>query len=129
VTRQLAIVIATSALLVGLGSSGCGKARPKADADLARETLRMALDAWKKGQPADSLKDRSPPINVADHEWRGGFALLDYRVAEKDQHFGSDLRCQVELSLRNPKGKTLTKKATYSVGTNNALIVVREDDE
>jgi hypothetical protein len=109
--------------------SGCGKYRPRADPDVARETLLVALDAWKKGQPAEALKDRTPPIHVADFEWRGGFTLLDYEVSAKDQPFGSDLRCQVQLSLRNPKGKTMKKKATYSVGTNNALTIVREDDE
>jgi hypothetical protein len=116
-------------LAAALVLSGCSKSRPRANPDVARETLRVALDAWKEGQPADVLKDRDPPIHVADFEWRGGFTLLDYEVAAKDQLFGSDLRCQVQLSLRNPKGKTLKKKATYSVGTNNALTIVREDDE
>jgi hypothetical protein len=111
-------------------SPGCGKIRkPRADADVARDTLRIALDAWKNGEPAESLQRHSPPIIVADHEWKGGFELLDYKVSAKDQLFGSDLRCQVKLSLRNPKGKTLEKQATYSVGTNNALTVVREDDD
>jgi len=119
-------------LLVALsvfGSVGCGKGQPKADPEVARETLRVALDAWKKGEAVDALKDRNPPIHVADHEWRGGFALLNYQVSPKDQLFGSDLRCQVELALRNPKGKELKKKATYSVGTNKALTVIREDDD
>jgi hypothetical protein len=110
-------------------SPGCGKIRkPRADPEVARDTLRVALDAWKKSEPAESLQDRSPPILVADHEWKGGFELVDFKMA-KDQLFGSDLRCQVKLSLRNPKGKTMEKQATYSVGTNNALTVVREDDD
>jgi hypothetical protein len=105
-----------------LASPGCGKTRkPPANAGVARETLRTALDAWKKGEPVESLQGRTPPILVADHEWKAGFELLNYKVSEKDQLFGSDLRCQVKLSLRNPKGKTLDKQATYSVGTNNAL--------
>lgn len=74
------------------------------------------------------MKQRDPPIHVADSEWRRGFVLLDYEVTANDQHFGSDLRCQVQLSLRNLKGKTLRKKATYSVCTNNVLTIVREDD-
>jgi hypothetical protein len=125
--RTLALVLSCS--LAALTLVGCGKSRPKADPEVARDTLRAALGAWKKGESADVLKERSPPIHVADHEWQGGFALLDYQVSAKDQLFGSDLRCQVELSLRNPRGKALKKKATYSVGTNHALTVVREDDE
>jgi hypothetical protein len=116
-------------LVITLAITGCAKKRPRADAEVARQTLRVALDAWKKGQPIDALKDGDPPISVADHEWSDDYKLMDYKVSEKDQLFGSDLRCQVQLSLRSPKGKELKKKATYSVGTNNALTVVREDDD
>ncbi len=113
-----------------LTGSGCGKLRrPQSDADLARGTLRLALDAWKKGDPVSSLQDRSPPIQVTDFEWKGSFALLDYQVTPKDQLFAGDLRCQVKLSLRSPKGKTLEKQATYSVGTTNGLRIIREDDD
>jgi len=119
----------TLLLLATFAFCGCAKNKPKANPDVARETLRVALDSWKKGQPPDALNDRDPPILVTDHEWRGGFALLEYKIAAKDQLFGSDLRCQVELSLQNPKGKTISKKATYSVGTNRVLTIVREDDD
>ncbi|HMF11011.1 MAG TPA: hypothetical protein VKE94_01860 [Gemmataceae bacterium] len=128
-TRRLTMLLAGIACLLVLGMSGCGKARPKADPHVARDTLRAALDAWKTGQPADALQARDPPIHVTDHEWRNGFALLEYEVSEKDQLFGPALRCQVQLTLRNPKGKPVNKNATYSVGTNNALTVVREDDD
>jgi hypothetical protein len=108
--------------------SGCAKQQPKADADTARETLRTALAAWKKGEPIDALQGFSPSIYVTDFQWRGGFALLNYELSPKDQLFGPHLRCRVELSLQSPKGKTVKKKATYSVGTNGALTVMREDD-
>ena len=127
--RRTTMLLAGIVFLAALGISGCGKSRPKADADLARGTLREALDAWKKGQPKEVLQDRIPPIHVTDHEWGDGFALLDFKVSEKDQLFGPGLRCQVQLSLRNPKGKTVNKMATYTVATNNALTVVREDDD
>jgi hypothetical protein len=111
-------------------SPGCGKAKkPPADPGVARDALRAALDAWKNGDHIGSLKVHAPPIQITDREWGGGYQLLDYKVLEEDQLFGSDLRCQVQLSLRNPKGKSLQKRATYSVGTNNALTVVREDDD
>jgi hypothetical protein len=111
-----------------IGLSGCAKSHPKADADTARETLRTVLAAWKKGDSIDALHGRSPSIYVTDFQWRGRFALLNYEVSPKDQLLGPHLRCQVDLSLRNPKGKTVKKKATYSVGTNGELTVVREDD-
>jgi len=116
-------------LIATLSFVGCARTKPRADTETARETLRVALDSWKKGRPADDLKDHDPPILITDHEWRGGFALLDYKVSPKDQLFGPHLRCQVDLSLQSPKGKNVKKKATYSVGTNKALTVVREDDD
>ena len=116
-------------LASSLSPLGCARSKPKADPDVARETLRVALDSWKKGQSADALTEHSPPILITDHEWRGGFTLLEYDVSPKDQLFGPHLRCQVQLSLQNPKGKTLKKKATYSVGTSRGLTVVREDDD
>ena len=97
-------------LALALTMTGCAKKRPRADADVARTTLRTALDAWKKGEPIDALKERDPPVTIVDHEWRDDFKLMDFKVSEKDQLFGSDLRCQVQLSLRSPKGKELKKK-------------------
>jgi len=110
--------------------AGCGAARPQpADPEVARPALRTALDAWKDGQTPQSLQARQPPIHVADREWAGGARLVSYEIAPKDELFGSDLRCQVRLTLRDRKGKERSKKATYSVGTRETLTVVREDDE
>jgi hypothetical protein len=117
-------------LLGGLAAAGCGPARPKpADAAVARETLLVALEAWKGGASPESLQGREPPVYVAEREWRGGARLTGYEVDPNDQLFGPDLRCRVKLSLEGPGGKMRTKRATYSVGTNEKLTVVREDDE
>jgi hypothetical protein len=121
---NIAIVIAF------LSAAGCGRDRPiPADADVARTTLRTTLDAWKKGDAADSLTKQTPPIYVAEREWKNGARLADYEVDPKDQLFGSDLRCNVWLTMKDGNGRERKKKATYSVGTNNKLTVVREDDE
>lgn len=108
---------------------GCTRARPPADAALARATLHSALESWKQGTPPDELQDREPPVHVADHEWAGGAKLLAFEVDRRDQHFGADLRCSVRLTLEGNHGKPRNKKATYSVGTGPALTVVREDDD
>jgi hypothetical protein len=91
--------------------------------------LRTVLDAWKSGAPAESLGGHEPPVFVADRDWRGGARLARYEVFPNDQLFGSDLRCNVWLWLEDGSGKTRKKKATYSVGTNDKLTVVREDDD
>jgi hypothetical protein len=117
-------------ILVLLTMPGCGADRPTpADTELARQTLRTALDAWKKGVTPESLTSQMPPIFVAERDWKKGARLANYEVDPDDQLFGADLRCSVWLTLQDANGKERRKKATYSVGTNNKLTVVREDDE
>jgi hypothetical protein len=109
--------------------AGCsGPSRPiPADSVQAREALRLALDSWQKGVVADSLKQGQPPIQVVDHQWRSGYQLVRYQLGS-DGQLGTNLRCQVQLALKNPKGKVLNKKAIYSVGTSPVLTVSREED-
>jgi hypothetical protein len=111
------------------GLAGCsGPSRPMpADAVQAREALRLALDSWQKGAAAQALKDRQPPIQVVDHQWRTGYQLVRYQLGN-DGQIGTNLRCQVQLALKNPRGKALNKKAVYSVGTSPVLTVSREED-
>jgi hypothetical protein len=121
------------ALLAGcasLSAGGCTSRPPPADPALAREILSAALDAWKRGEESDSLQDRDPPIFVADREWAAGKKLVNYKVDEKDRVFGAALRCSVQLTFDvGMRGKPRTRKATYCVGTNERLTVVREDDD
>jgi hypothetical protein len=98
-----------------------------ADAVQARQALRVALDTWQKGAAPASLKEGEPSIQIVDHQWRSGYQLVRYQVRD-DRPLGTNLRCQVQLSLKNTKGKSLQKKAVYSVGTNPILTVVREED-
>jgi hypothetical protein len=110
------------------GTLGCAASAPAPpDTEIAHETLRTALDAWKSGETPEALRDRKPTIFVADHEWTGGVRLLDYQVDAKDVTFGPSLRCQVQLSIQDKRGKTRRKKAVYSVSTHQILSVVRED--
>jgi hypothetical protein len=108
---------------------GCnGPAQPKpADPAQARQALHLTLESWQKGEVPRSLKEREPPIQVVDHQWRSGYQLVRYQFGA-DGPMGANLRCQVQLSLKNPKGKPLHKKAIYSVGTSPVLTVVREED-
>jgi hypothetical protein len=115
---------------LALIAAGCGgRAGPPAPADpaAARSALRTVLDAWKKGEAADSLKDRRPPMYVIDYEWRSGHRLLGYEVQD-DGPFGGDLRCRVMLSLADEHGRSVSKSVVYAVGTNPAVTVTREED-
>jgi hypothetical protein len=115
-------------LLAGaLAAVGCAPPPVPADPDQARDALRRALDAWHRGEPAESLQTQRPPLRVYDDDWQGGQQLLGYQL-ETDQRVGADLRCQVRLSLRDSRGQVFQKKAVYSVATSPALTVVHEED-
>jgi hypothetical protein len=111
-------------------AAGCGgQAGPPAPVDpaAARSALRTALDAWRKGETADSLKERLPPIYMIDYEWRSGRRLLNYEVHDDDP-FGGALRCRVTLSLAEEHGRSSSKSVVYAVGGDQALAVTREED-
>jgi hypothetical protein len=114
---------------VTCGLAGCNTSSQRVPADpaQARAALRLALDTWRNGASAQALKQRQPPIQVVDHQWRTGYQLVRYQLAG-DSPIGANLRCQVQLSLKNSKGKTLNKKAIYSVGTSPVITVSREED-
>lgn len=108
---------------------GCGRTSPPAPADpaAARDALRSALEAWRKGEAPDSLKSHRPPVYVTDPEWRSGLRLAEYQVQD-DAPWGADLRCRVVLSLADGQGRTWPKAAVYAVGTSPAVTVSREED-
>jgi hypothetical protein len=127
--RQLARSRAAAAGLLAAMVLGCGAPAPKpADSTVAKETLNQALEAWKKGQPADSLKDGNPPVVVSDHRWRGGYTLDRYDIEKDERMHGSDLKVRVTLWQRDPKGKEVKESTLYAVGTGSPFTVVREND-
>jgi hypothetical protein len=117
-------------LLVGALSlaPGCGRSAPRpADPERAGQALRATLDAWKNGESVEALQRQEPPVQVIDREWRSGHRLKSYKV-EKAEPVGADLRCQVALTVHGPRGRPVTKRAVYSVGTSPALTVTREEE-
>jgi hypothetical protein len=115
-------------LLAGmLLTLGCGGPPAPADPAQARAALRAALDAWQKGESPDALKEHQPPVTVTAWEWRAGYQLLSYTI-ESDTPFAADLRCRVQLALKNPRGKVLRKTAVYVVGTSPVLTVAQEEE-
>ena len=112
-----------------LSWAGCSHTSPPSPADpgQARQALRLALDTWQQGSTPGLLQASEPPIHVVDHQWRSGYKLVRYQLGG-DGPLGANLRCQVQLSLKNARGKPLQKKAIYSVGTSPVLTVVREED-
>jgi hypothetical protein len=116
-------------LLAAALAFGCGGPTPQpADPSLAREALREALDAWQRGETAESLSRRRPPIVVVDHQWNSGAKLAKFELADGEQPAGADLRFEVVLHLEGAqKKKNAPTRAAYTVGTKPKTTVVRED--
>ncbi len=107
---------------------GCNSAIKNApvNAAKARETLRAALDSWKKGDKVDALQGASPPIYVIDMEWQAGSRLKDYQLVNDGEEKDAHLFCPVRLTLIDPKGHEVKREVTYIVATAPNLTVSRK---
>jgi hypothetical protein len=116
--------------VVGLSFlAGCGgQTLPSpADPEQARDALRSALDAWARGEKSESLRGGAPPIHVIDGDWDKGLRLAKYQLAPNDRASGPDLLCPVQLSLRDDRGRSFSKRVVYLVGTGPLVSIVREE--
>lgn len=122
------IVLAT---LLLPGCSNSSVANP-VDAPQARDVLKIALDAWKKGETSASLASSSTPMTVQDFEWDQGAKLIDYELVGDGRADGPNLRIQVKLTTTGEpvkgkkEAKPAEKKASYVVGTSPRLTVFRD---
>jgi hypothetical protein len=122
-------VIATSvgvlALVLLSGCSGPSRANP-VDPSLARESLKIALDHWKKGEDSQTLQASATPMVAKDYEWDAGAKLLDYQILDERSE-DANLRVQVKITLsQQGKSKAIDKKASYVVGTSPSVTVFRD---
>jgi hypothetical protein len=125
---SLWVVGASLGVLAVLMLSGCSsssRANP-VNPSLARESLKVALDHWKKGEDPTSLQSSATPMVAKDYEWDSGAKLLDYQVLDEREE-GVNLRVQVKITLSEQgKGKSVEKKASYVVGTSPSVTVFRD---
>ncbi len=122
-------VIAASLLVLAVallaGCSGPSQANP-VDPALARESLKTALDHWKKGEDPKSLQSSATPMVAKDFDWDSGAKLLDYQILD-DNVEHTNLRVQVKITLsQQGTSKSVEKKASYVVGTSPSVTVFRD---
>lgn len=110
-------------LLLGCGG---GSRNAPVQADKARETLKAALDSWKKGDKVNALQSASPPVYVIDMEWDGGYRLKDYQLVNDGEEKDAHLMCRVKLTLTDPRGAEVRREVTYIVSTAPNLTVSRK---
>jgi hypothetical protein len=111
--------------MVGVGCSG-GPRNAPVDAAKARETLRAALESWKKGDKVDALQGASPAIYVIDTEWQEGAKLKDYQIVSNGEEKDAHLYCPVKLKLQTQGGRETTREVVYIISTAPNLTVSRK---
>jgi hypothetical protein len=127
--RTLGLLATCLGVLSALMLSGCSGSSPAAavDAPLARESLKVALDHWKKGEDPKSLLSSATPMTAQDYEWASGAKLLDYEILDNGREEAANLRVQVKITLTEQgKTKSVAKTASYVVGTSPSVTVFRD---
>jgi hypothetical protein len=114
--------------LSGALALGCSQGNRNApvQAEKARETLRAALESWKKGDRVDALQSAAPPIYVIDTEWQGGAKLKDYQIVSDGDEKDAHLYCPVKLTLQDRGGQEVKKEVIYIISTAPNLTVSRK---
>lgn len=106
--------------------SGCSGSAPSAvDDGQARDTLKTALDGWKKGDSPSALKEASPSIIVQDLDWINGDKLVDYQLDGDSKTREANLYIPVKLTIKRGQGKEVKKSVSYIVSTNPTHTVFR----
>jgi len=105
---------------------GCGpEPTPPVDTADAAVQLRVVLDAWKAGEPFDSLASRTPPIVFNEPLWRDGAKLVEYELGEVELH-GRQGKCRVKLTLQEKDGKSAERRIGYQIDTTPSVVILRE---
>ncbi len=115
-----------SLVLILLCAVGCSEPLPPVtNPEQARVALETALDAWQKGETAESLQTRLPAIHVNDPDWRSNKQLVKYQIGSGQGH-GNSWRCEVQLTFQDSAGNATQRHIKYIIDTEPALVVVRD---
>jgi hypothetical protein len=100
-------------VLLGFGLWGCSQSGTPShplDKDLARASIKQAMDAWVEGK---SPKDLQPEVVVGDPDWNEGKKLVSWEIATKEETSdGSNLHILVKQRFESSESEV-----TYIVGT------------
>jgi hypothetical protein len=117
---------ASLALLVLL-APGCAKKSPQQQTDKAEKLIERFLDAWSRGEPADTFAAPDQPIQGTDPDWQAGYRLTSFLSVESSpsQEGPDHFRCRVTLSLRDRKGREADKSVVYDVQLGDHSVIRR----
>jgi len=115
------------ALGLSLMLAGCSRSVPQEELDRATEAVRVGLNAWKNGDMPAKLKNAEPPVTFSDDEWSNGkFKLLAFEIKKTEGKPNQPLRCTVQLTLQDRRGKKLERDAVYEVRNGSPAVVARD---
>lgn len=111
-------------LFVLFGSWGCGQTARDLDldTDLARDSLRQALQVWVDGGKPEDLQ---PKITMGDQAWASGTQLLSFELlTAQEMSDGTNLFVPVACETKDPKGKVSKTEVIYIIGTSPVITIV-----
>ncbi len=110
------------ALLVGCGAESHERYIP--GTDQARSAVEAALSSWKAGEPHQTIKSHTPPVDLFDARRQAGKKLADFHIVEEVT--GQD-RPTFKVTLRLA-GEQRDEETTYVVIGSDPLLVFRAED-
>lgn len=117
--------------LVALALAGCSSDPPPlamaTTPEQSREVLVAALDAWKGGATAQTLREKSPPVYFADDGLSRGHKLLDYKLDGEPKPVGTGMSYVVSLTTQDGAKAAATRKLVYRVVTTPNVSISKED--
>lgn len=120
---QKSVIMGLAVLWIGL--TGCGPATPPlADKVQAIKSLTSALDAWKKGEKPEAVK-QSLSIQMFDPAWDKGLKLKRFQIDEsQSNHSGFDLVVPVKMWFETSEDEE-PRIIKFSISTTPSLIITR----
>jgi hypothetical protein len=120
---QLTFSIAVIALIVGCQTYPA----PVSDLAAGKQLLQSALSEWKSGTTWEQMKQRTPPVYVAEELWMDDFKLSDFVIDGEGELYGSNVRLRATLTGVDKSGRKAEHRLTYLVTTTPALTIARDD--
>lgn len=120
---SLTMAVAALASLI-IGCQGATHDKYVTETTDARGALEAGLAAWASGEPHQTVKSFTTPVDVYDARWRKGDKLERFEIVEElpgDPH--PSFRVKVHFS-----GKDQEEETTYLVMGIDPIMVYRSED-
>lgn len=106
---------------------GCGRSNKPTQANVAKESLQLALTSWKEGRAPADLKAQTPSIVMADTNWEKGAKLASFDFSGPESDDGVNLHVPVKLVLNDAQGNNRVEHVQYVVGTDPVITIFPEE--